>query len=51
MEKKEVSIEDILEHVINDVRNEVDDDDVDDDDNVILGGGGGMWERTKIQVM
>ena len=42
MEKKEVSIEDILEHVINDVSNEVDDDDVDDDDNVILGGGG--WE-------
>ena len=40
MEKKEVSIEDILEHVTNEVSNEVDDDDVDDDDNVILGGGG-----------
>ena len=51
MEKKEVSIEDILEHVINDVSNEVDDDDVDDDVNVVLGGGLGMWERTKIQVM
>ena len=51
MEKKEVSIEDILEHVTNEVSNEVDDDDVDDDDNVILGGGVGMWERTKIQVM
>ena len=37
MEKKEVSIEDILEHVTNEVSNEVDDND--DDDDVILGGG------------
>ena len=52
MEKKEVSIEDILEHVTNEVSNEVDDDDDDDDDDdVILGGGVGGWERTKIQVM
>ena len=47
----QVTMDDILEHVTNEVSNEVDDDDVDDDDNVILGGGVGMWERTKIQVM